>query len=191
MRSSIAKVLMAVVIISMLMTACAPAATPVAPTAVKISNPPSTADMVDAIVLEGKKTEVIYWHNRPQKDQDFLQGMLDEFNKSNPYGITAKAEIAGASYPDVYNKVSAAIQAGQPPSISVAYQNQAAFYRGQGAVIDLKPFINSKKYGLSEADLKDYFATFLASDANPQYKGEILGFPTQRSMDLCSITKIG
>ncbi len=192
MRSIISKSLMIVVVLSMLLVACTPAATvapTAAPTAVKVSNPPTTAEMVDAIVLEGKKTEVIYWHNRPQKDQDFLQGMLDEFNKSNPYGITAKAEIAGASYPDVYNKVTAAIQAGKPPSISVAYQNQAAFYRGQGAVIDLKPFINSKKYGLSEADLKDYFATFLASDANPQYKGEILGFPTQRSMDVMFYNK--
>jgi len=58
--------------------------------------------------------------------------MLDEFNKSNPYGITAKAEIAGASYNDVYNKVNAAILAGQPPEISVAYQNQAAFYSRAG-----------------------------------------------------------
>lgn len=191
MRSTIAKILMIVVVLSMLMAACTPAATPapVKPTEVKVTNPPTSADMVDAIVLEGKKTDVIYWHNRPQKDQDFLQGMLDEFNKTNKYGITAKAEIAGASYPDVYNKVSAAIQAGQPPSMSVAYQNQAAFYRGQGAVIDLKPFRDSKKYGLSEADAKDYFQTFLASDANPQFKGEVLGFPTQRSMDVMYYNK--
>lgn len=151
---------------------------------VKINNPPKTAEEVDAIELKGKNVTVLYWHNRPQKDQDFLQGMLDEFNKSNPYGITAKAEIGGASYNDVYNKINAAIQAGQPPEISVAYQNQAAFYRAQGAVIDLAPFVKSKKYGLAEADLKDYFQTFLDSDKNPQYKGEVLGFPTQRSMEV-------
>ena len=152
--------------------------------AAKVSNPPKAAAEVDAIDLKGKNVAVTYWHNRPQKDQDFLQGMLDEFNKSNPYGITAKAEIAGASYPDVYNKVNAAIQAGQPPELSVAYQNQAAFYRNQDAVIDLTPFLQSKTYGLSEADAKDYFQTFLDSDANPQFKGERLGFPTQRSMDV-------
>lgn len=156
----------------------------VAPTAVKINNPPKTPEEVDAIDLTGKKVTVTYWHNRPQKDQELLQAMLDEFNKTNPYGITAKAEIGGASYNDVYNKINAAIQAGAPPEISVAYQNQAAFYRNQGAVIDLNPFIKSKKYGLSEADLKDYFQTFLASDANPQFKGEVLGFPTQRSMEV-------
>ena len=162
----------------------APTAAPTKAPEVKVSNPPKSADEVDAIDLKGKNVQVTYWHNRPQKDQDFLQGMLDEFNKSNPYGITAKAEIAGASYNDVYNKVNAAIQAGQPPEISVAYQNQAAFYRGQGAIIDLTPFVASKKYGLSDDDKKDYFQAFLDSDKNPQYKGEVLGFPTQRSMDV-------
>jgi multiple sugar transport system substrate-binding protein/sn-glycerol 3-phosphate transport system substrate-binding protein len=143
-----------------------------------------TSAAIDGVDITGKNVQVVYWHNRPQKDQDFLQAMLDEFNKSNPYGVTAKAEIAGAGYPDVYNKVNAAIQAGQPPEISVAYQNQAAFYRAQGAVIDLNPYLKSKKYGLSDADLSDYFQTFLDSDQNPQFKGERLGFPTQRSIEV-------
>jgi multiple sugar transport system substrate-binding protein len=166
----------------------APAAQPTsAPTAqapVSVSNPPTSPEMVDAIDLKGKNVEVTYWHNRPQQDQDLLQSMLDDFNKTNPYGITAHAENAGAAYPDVYNKVNTAIQAGQPPEMSVAYQNQAAFYRAQGAVIDLNPFLKSSKYGLSQDDLKDYFQAFLDSDANPQYSGERLGFPTQRSMDV-------
>ena len=140
--------------------------------------------MVDAINLQGKSVEVTYWHNRPQQDQDLLQSMLDEFNKSNPYGITAHAENAGAGYPDVYNKVNAAIQAGQPPEMSVAYQNQAAFYRGEDAVIDLNPFLKSSKYGLTQDDVKDYVQAFLDSDQNPQFSGERLGFPTQRSMDV-------
>ncbi|MGH2458262.1 MAG: extracellular solute-binding protein, partial [Chloroflexota bacterium] len=163
-------------------TAASPAASSGA--MVAVTNPPTTSAMVDSIDLAGKNVEVVYWHNRPQADQDLLTSMLDEFNKSNGFGIKARPEIAGATYNDVYNKVNAAIQAGQPPEISVAYQNQAAFYRAQGAVIDLNPFISSKKYGLSDADLKDYFKTFLDSDANPQFKGERLGFPTQRSIEV-------
>ncbi|MBV9324181.1 MAG: extracellular solute-binding protein [Chloroflexi bacterium] len=188
--------LTAVVALALVATACsssasnapaAPAGAPTQPAAAaqaSVSNPPTSADMVDGIQLQGKNVEVTYWHNRPQQDQDLLQSMLDEFNKSNPYGITAHAEIAGAGYPDVYNKVNAAIQAGQPPEMSVAYQNQAAFYRAQNAVIDLTPFINSSKYGLSQDDLHDYFQAFLDSDKNPQFSGERLGFPTQRSMDV-------
>jgi multiple sugar transport system substrate-binding protein/sn-glycerol 3-phosphate transport system substrate-binding protein len=184
----------AVVALSLVATACSPGSTgapagggasATAPAAAgAISNPPTSSEMVDAIQLQGKNVEVTYWHNRPQQDQDLLQSMLDEFSKSNPYGITAHAEIAGAGYPDVYNKVNAAIQAGQPPEMSVAYQNQAAFYRGQNAVIDLTPFLKSSKYGLTQDDLKDYFQAFLDSDQNPQFSGERLGFPTQRSMDV-------
>jgi ABC-type glycerol-3-phosphate transport system substrate-binding protein len=37
---------------------------------------------------------------------------------------------------------------------------------------------------LSADDLKDYIQPFLDSDQNPQFKGERLGFPTQRSMDV-------
>ncbi len=155
-----------------------------APKPVTVSNPPKTADEVDAIDLTGKKVTVTYWHQRPQAQQDLLQTMLDEFNKSNPYGITAKAEIAGAAYPDVYTKVSAAIQAGQPPEMSVAYQNQAAFYRAQNAIVDLTPFLQSKKYGLSADDQKDYVQAFIDTDKNPQFKNEILGFPTQRSAEV-------
>lgn len=161
-----------------------PTTAPAAGAATKVNNPPTSTDQVDAINLTGKNVEVVYWHNRPQADQALLQSMLDEFSKSNPYGIKARAEIAGASYNDVYNKVNAAIQAGQPPDLSVAYQNQAAFYRGEGAVIDLNPFLQSKKYGLTSEDLADYYKTFLDSDLNPQFKGERLGFPTQRSIEV-------
>ncbi len=164
--------------------ACMPQAAPTQPGPAGITNPPTTPEMVDAIDLTGKNIEVVYWHNRPQRDQELIQSMLDEFSRTNPYGIRARAEIAGASYNDVYNKINAAIQAGQPPDIAVAYQNQAAFYRAQGAVIDLTPFIKSKKYGLTEEDLKDYFPIFLGSDVNPQFKGERLGFPTQRSVEV-------
>jgi multiple sugar transport system substrate-binding protein len=179
-------------VMSILATACAPSTTttPAAPAAqataapAQANNPPRSSQEVDQISLQGKNVEVTYWHNRPQQDQDVLQSMLDEFNKANPYGIVAHAESAGAAYPDVYNKVNAAIQAGQPPEMSVAYQNQAAFYRAEGAVIDLTPFINSPKYGLSQDDAKDYFQAFLDSDKNPQFSNERLGFPTQRSMDV-------
>jgi ABC-type glycerol-3-phosphate transport system substrate-binding protein len=162
----------------------AEAAKPADAKPVAVSNPPTSPEMVDSIDLAGKNIEVVYWHNRPEKDQQLLQSMLDEFNKSNPYGIKARAEIAGASYPDVYNKVSAAIQAGQPPEISVAYQNQAAFYRASNAVIDLNPFVKSKKYGFSDDELKDFYQTFLDGDLNPQFNNERLGFPTQRSMEV-------
>ena len=182
-------ILSLIVIAGMLLSACGAASSTNPTSSTSATSAPAIAgalssDDVDKIDLKGKNIKVTFWHNRSQADQDFLQTMLDEFNKSNSYGITATAEIGGADYNALYSKVSTAIQAGQPPSMSVAYQNQAAFYRSQGAVVDLNPFINSKTYGLSDADKKDIVPAFLASDTNPQYKGETLGFPTQRSMEV-------
>ena len=149
-----------------------------------IPNPPKAPEQVDAIDLAGKIITVTFWHERSQRDQNLLQAMLDEFNKTNKYGITARAEIVGTTYSDVYKKVNATLLAGQPPEMSVAFQYQAAAYRSSGVVVDLAPFIESKKYGLSQEDFYDYFEVFFDGDANPQFKGEQLGFPLQRSMDV-------
>src|SRR5437764_4629555 len=89
-------VLLLALIAAFALGACAPASTPAATTApaaqpttaaaatvpagqptkapatqatsatVAVSNPPTTAAMVDAIDLQGKKVQVTYWHNRPQ-----------------------------------------------------------------------------------------------------------------------------
>src|SRR5688500_7599825 len=49
---------------------------------VAVTNPPTSPEMVDSIDLMGKNVEVVYWHNRSQKDQELLQQMLDEFSKT-------------------------------------------------------------------------------------------------------------
>ncbi len=147
-------------------------------------NPPRTPDQVDAIDLTGKNITVAFWHERTLRDQALLQTMLDEFNRTNEYGITAKAEISGVTFNDVYKKVSAALAAGRPPEMSLAFPGQAATYRVAGAAIDLAPFVQSKKYGLGQAELSDYFSPFLAGDANPQFEDEQLGWPMQRSLDV-------
>ena len=122
-----------------------PAAT-TAPKPVTINNPPKSSDEVDAIDLMGKNVTVTYWHQRPQAQQEVLQAMLDDFNKTNPYGIKATAEIAGAAYPDVYNKVNAAIQAGMPlqewSEIALAIGKKN---RGANLLLRLRPWENSWK----------------------------------------------
>ncbi len=158
---------------------------PTAAPAVEINNPPRTAEEVDAIELTGKNVTIKFWHRYAGSQVTKVLEIANDFNEKNPYGIKVELEQAGASYDDVYNKINASIQGGgELPALSIAYQNQAALYRSEGVVIDLTPFIQSKKYGLSEADLADFFPYFLESDKNPQFPGEVLGWPTQRSMEV-------
>ncbi|MBX7213081.1 MAG: extracellular solute-binding protein [Thermoflexales bacterium] len=172
-------------------TTAAPAATAVPATAVPATkpaagpNPPKTVADVDAIKLsKDNPTTVLFWHRYTGATYSSVIEIVNDFNTKNPYGITVKLENAGASYDDVFNKVNGAIAANAAlPDLVIAYQNQAATYRDLGKAIDLKPFLDSKTYGLTADDLKDYYQSFLDSDKAPQFPGEVLGFPTQRSMD--------
>ncbi|MCL4507227.1 MAG: extracellular solute-binding protein [Chloroflexi bacterium] len=156
-----------------------------APAAAQVSNPPKTADEVDSMDLTGKNVQVLFWHRYSGSSISKVMEIVNDFNTKNPYGITVKLEQAGANYQDVYNKINAAIQGGGDlPALTIAYQNQAATYRGQNVMVDLTPFIQSKKYGLSADDLKDFYPYFLKSDKAPQFNNEILGWPTQRSMEV-------
>ncbi len=164
-------------------TAPSAATTAPKPADTTVANPPKSADQVDALDLTGKNVEITFWHRYTSQNLTVVQTIVNDFNTKNPYGIKVKLENAGAGYTDVYNKINATIQGGGDlPALSIAYQNQAATYRGQNVMVDLTPFIQSKKYGLTADDLKDIYPYFQQSDKAPQFAGEILGWPTQRSM---------
>lgn len=182
---------------ALLISACG-AAAPAAPTAAPaapakptdapkavVNNPPKTAAEVDAITLtKDKPTEILFWHRYTGATYSAVLEIVNDFNTKNPYGITVKLENAGSSYDDVFNKVNGAIAANAAlPDVVIAYQNQAATYRDLGKAVNLKPFLESPKYGLTADDTKDYYKAFIDSDRAPQFPGEVLGFPTQRSMD--------
>lgn len=191
---SLKKLLPLAMAAAMLLSACA-AAAPVAPTAAPakptdvpkavVNNPPKTAAEVDSIKLtKDKPTEILFWHRYTGATFSTVLEIVNDFNTKNPYGITVKLENAGSSYDDVFNKVNGAIAANAAlPDVVIAYQNQAATYRDLGKAVNLKPFLDSATYGLTADDLKDYYKSFLDSDRAPQFPGEVLGFPTQRSMD--------
>jgi len=137
---------------------------------------------VDALVLsKDNPTEILFWHRYSGGAQKFVEEFVEKFNAENEFGIKVTVEKIDGSYADLYSKINAAIQGGTPPNIAQAYQNQASFYRLDGNVIDLAPFIASEKYGLTKEEVDDYFPFFLESDKNPQYPGEVLGWPTSRS----------
>ncbi|MCX7135356.1 MAG: extracellular solute-binding protein, partial [Proteobacteria bacterium] len=143
-----------------------------------------TAGDVDKIVLDKANPTEITFLNRYSGGQiTAVLEIVNDFNKTNPYGINVKLERVDGGYDDLYNKINAGLQGGKVPNIAQAYQNQASFYRGAAnAVVDLTPFIQSKKYGLKAAEVADYYPIFLESDKNPQFPGEVLGWPTSRSI---------
>jgi basic membrane lipoprotein Med (substrate-binding protein (PBP1-ABC) superfamily)/ABC-type glycerol-3-phosphate transport system substrate-binding protein len=188
--------MMAVITVAtMILSACAPAATTVAPkpttppqpTAVakptdKPTEPPPTTVPDEWANVDPTGQKVMWWHNHPAERDEVINKILDGFNSTNGYGITVSAEYQG-SYAEIYNKMLAVLNTSDAPQLVVAYQNNAATYQLGGGLVDMNPLVNSPKWGLSEEEQNDFFPGFWIQDVFPTFGNARLGFPPQRSME--------
>ncbi|HEY9076001.1 MAG TPA: extracellular solute-binding protein [Anaerolineaceae bacterium] len=158
-------------LVAMLLGACGPAAAP------------SGATQRDYEKVDPKGQTVVWWHNHTKPRDEFLNKIIDDFNKTNQYGVTVKAEYQG-SYTDISKKMLPILNTPDVPALIVGYQNDFATYQLDGGLIDMNPLVNSKKYGISAEDQKDFFPGFWAQDVNPSFGNARLGFPPNRSMEV-------
>ncbi len=122
---------------------------------------------------------VRFWYQHTRRREDELQQMIADFNATNGHGIEVIGEYAG-SYGDIYNKMLVTLQGGSSPSMVVAYQNQALAYYEADGIVDLNPYMESEKWGLTPGDRDDLVAAFLAQD---NVDGTQIGFPPNRSLE--------
>ncbi len=133
--------------------------------------------------VDPKGASITFWYQHSGDRDKAMQAMLADFNETNPWKITVRGEYAGP-YDQIYNKMVAAIAAGKPPELVVAYQNQAATYAANNALVDLNPYVRDPTWGISAADLSDFFAGFISQDVTTQFGGMRLGFPPNRSIEV-------
>ncbi len=126
---------------------------------------------------------VTFWHVYTQPNKGAIDDIAKAFNASNPYHITVKTEYQG-NYSDLFRKMLAVLGTKDAPNIVVAYQNQAATYALGDGVVDMRPLVDSAKWGLSTADKADFFPGFYASDVFASFGGARYGFPPSRSAEV-------
>jgi len=125
---------------------------------------------------------VVWWHQHSGAREEFLAGLIADFNDNNPWGITVDASFQG-SYGDIYNKMIAGIPSGDIPNLVVAYQNQsAAYYLAGGLPEDEDIFVKDPQWGLNEAEVADFVPGFFNQDYTPDGAHRI-GFPPNRSLE--------
>jgi len=86
-----------------------------------VTNAPSTTGTLVATGTSGQVVELQFWHGQNQTQQVALNKLIDQFNASHP-NIHVTATYQG-TYSDLYKKITAAIAAGTPPDLAIAYQN--------------------------------------------------------------------
>ncbi len=127
---------------------------------------------------------IIWWHQHSGEREEKLAPIVADFNSTNPCGITLEAQNQGG-YNDIRDKVNASTAAGeQPAALIVGYQNDQAFYQLNDTLVDLNTLIDDATWGLSAEDKADFFPTFLEQGIHPEFGGQRLGFPPNRSMEV-------
>src|SRR5438132_2815869 len=124
------------------------------------------------------------WHaltSDPQKGA--LEGAVKKFNDTNGKGITVQAVVQG-NYTQLYQKTLGAIQAGALPDMAHAYESFVADYTKADVVIDLDPYVNSKKNGLDQASKDDIYKPYFDTNRFAQYGNKLLSFPFTKSLAL-------
>ena len=153
-----------VVIMSLALAACKPAPAPapeqpaveepavVEPTEAPVVEEPVAEPVEEVNPLEG--VTIQFWHVYGEgKPMEGMMALVDEFNKTNEYGITVEALDQG-QYGDVEDKMNAAILSGDLPDILMAYTNALADWYAVDAIADISSYIDDPKYGLT-AEEKD------------------------------------
>ncbi len=183
-------ILAVLMILSVILSACAtatpepttaPTTPPEAPSGQATEAPAAPTDPWADVDPSGQT--VVFWHQHTRDRETALQEIVTDFNTSNEYGITVEAEYQGG-YSDIFNKMLGVLNTPDAPNLVVAYQNQAATYQLADSLVDMTSLVNSPKWGLSEADQKDFFPGFFAQDVFPTYGNARLGWPPNRSMEV-------
>ena len=131
--------------------------------------------------LDPQGQKIVFWYQHTREREEALQDLIADFNRTNRYGIEVRGEYVGR-YGDIYNKMNVGIQSGSlAASLVVAYQNQALAYYQADGIVDITPYMDSPKWGLSPEERGDYVQAFLEQD---NIGGVQVGFPPNRSMEL-------
>lgn len=154
------------------------------PTSSPTTVPPTPTVELDPIsLIDPSGQEVVFWHVYTKEQERLLLELTEEFNKTNEWHITVRAEYAGY-FGDIRQKILDSLAAGMPPDLAIAFPNQVAEYQQYGVVEPLDDYIGSVQYGLTSDDLADIFSTILESDRYPTYENRLLSFPPSRSMEV-------
>ena len=133
---------------------------------------------LEAVDPSGQK--VVFWHQYSGVRQKALTALIDEFNTSNPHGIEVRGDYIG-NYDELHARMQIGLKGGELPQLVLAYKNQTQAYFDAGGVVDLTPYMESSKWGLSAQDRADYNEDFLKQD---NVGGAQIALLPHRSMEI-------
>ena len=141
--------------------------------------PPRQSTEAD-IALSGP-VSVTLWHALSGPQQVAFDALVSKFNATNGKGITVTALYQG-NYTQLYGKTLAAIPAGTLPDLGHAYESHVADYARTGVVVDLGPYKDSPKNGITKQSQDDIYRGYYEANTFPQFGNKLLSWPFTKSL---------
>jgi ABC-type glycerol-3-phosphate transport system substrate-binding protein len=121
-----------------------------------------------------------FWHVWPGEAGEVLQEIVDEFNRTNRWGIEVSATAFDGSG-RLGEAVNEATIAGFLPDLLVGYTFQALQWdRGGELLVDLNTYVNDPVWGFSQEEQEDFYPVFWEQDVIGT-QAKRLGIPFHRS----------
>jgi len=122
------------------------------------------------------ENEVVFWHAMGRWEP-VLQELVDEFNAEHPEMPVRAYNMS--RYQALSQKIIASVAAGQPPTISQAYESWTSEMREAGVIECLQPWADGGE-GLGPEDWRDFHQVFL--DECRDEEGRLWSFPFNKSV---------
>lgn len=178
------KILVAIFLFSIVLSACAPtttdsntpaptpSVTPIVEEA-KTPTPAASKLNVEKESLRGKQVNV--WHPWFGAEASLFESQVEKFNSTNEWGIVVNAE-SKSNYNEIFSQTSAALEASSAPQIAIALPEHALAWGD--AVLDLNPYAHDPEFGMSALDMSDFANVIWRQD---EVNGKRFGAPAQRT----------
>lgn len=121
----------------------------------------------------GDITNIVFWHVYSGPEEEAIAELVSRFQDEHPT-IEVDAQFVGG-YGDMAQKVAAALQAGAPPNVAIAYENNVIEYAKSGSVLDLGQFLTTDAG--ADTNVDDFVPVELARNTYTMADNAHLSFP--------------
>ncbi|MBZ0304996.1 MAG: extracellular solute-binding protein [Anaerolineae bacterium] len=121
---------------------------------------------------------VVFWHHYADEERAaFWETLVEEFNRTNPDGITVEVQYY-PSYNHQNDAILSGLLNGQIPHVALVRNHHAALYQMSGALVDLTPYI--------DFDTEKFYPLIWQQDV---INGQRLGLPLTRAFEAVYVNR--
>ncbi|HSF83322.1 MAG TPA: extracellular solute-binding protein [Anaerolineales bacterium] len=147
-----------------------------------VSTPTATpASNFDLEASDLQDVEIVFWHPWSDETGKIITELVNEFNRSNDWGIVVQAEYQGG-YDELYENVNAALGSESGPDLVAGFYYQGLnWHSSDHELVELLPYVDDPVWGFSPSEQADFYPGLWGQEL---WENGRFGIPAQRTAQL-------